>query len=317
MSKWLDNSKFDEFKKDRKDDKEASTGNTDFALKWKNPKMGEYNKPREYIIRLLPDLKGNFYKKFYYHMFQSGDNWIFIMCPKTHGLDEYCPWCQANKLLYQGSASDKKRAYTYKRGEKFVGNIFIKKDPRDLDEQDEDKRVDGKTRLYEFPGVVEAMIKKEITDEENGWGASIFDPEAGHDLILRIAAKKADKNGKVWPDYTPSIFAKKESAIASSAQEIDDLMDTTQDIKEYLDNSMLDVDKHKELLKAEMLWEDVEDQFHRYMGASTSESETKEETHQEEARTEAKEGKSEQSSDPDPLPDDPTDEELLSELDNM
>ena len=184
------------------------------------------------------------------------------MCPKTEDFECYCPWCSLTQTLYQGSDADKKRAYTYKRKEKFVGNIYVVKDPRDTDENDPDRYLSDKTFLYEFPAVIEQLIKKEITDVENGWGFKIFDPEDGHNLIISIGAKKADKNGKVWPDYSLTTFSKRPSSLGDN---VDEIMESTQDIAEYLSNSMKSNEEHAELLKSEMVFDDVKDQFQRFM----------------------------------------------------
>lgn len=265
MSKWINTDKFEQFKEERSNDNTESKSDVTFARKWPNPVMGSQGKPKEYHIRLLPDVKGNFYKKIHYHMFQSGESWNFIMCPKTENFDNYCPWCQLTQILYQGGDSDKSRAQQYKRKDKFVGNIFVVKDPRDADQQDESKHFTGKTFLYEFPATIEQLIKKEITDTENGWGFKIFDPEDGHNLIISIGAKKADQKGKVWPDYSLTTFAKRPSSIGD---DIDAIMGTTQDIMEYVDNSMKTPEEHATVLKSEMVYEDVKDQFVRFMGAS-------------------------------------------------
>lgn len=277
MSKWINTEKFEQFKEERENDQSApSDSNVSYARKWPNPKMGSQNKPKEYHTRLIPDLKGNFYKKFYYHMFQSGENWNFIMCPKTHDMDAFCPWCALTQILYQGSDADKRRAYKFKRKEKFVGNVFVVRDPRDVDEQDPDKHYTGKTFLYEFPATIEQLIRKEVTDIENGWGYKIFDPEDGHNLIISIGAKKPDKDGKVWPDYSLTTFAKKPSSIGDN---VDEIMNTTQDIIEYLDKSMKTNEEHIELLKSEMVYEDVQEQVERFMpieGKKKTESKSEE-----------------------------------------
>jgi hypothetical protein len=316
MSKWLNKEKFEKFKNERMNDNEP-VNDIQFARKWPNPKMGTQSKPKEYVVRLLPDTEGEFYKKIKYHMFKSGENWYFIMCPKTHNQENYCPWCQATQLLYQGSSADKKAASNYKRKEKFVGNIFVIKDPRDVDENDEDRKTAGKTFLYEFPAVVEQQIKKELIDDENGWGADIFDPEDGYNMILRIGAKKPDKNGKIWPDYGQSTFSKKSSSIASYTDEtVDEIMETIQSIDEYIENSMWSVEKHEKILKTEMLWEDVEEDFIKNFNSSTSkDTESEEETNNESEteNTKTKEEKPSKSTEDVDI----SDEELLAELDNM
>ncbi len=275
MSKWVNTEKFEEFREERENDN-STEKQVSFARKWKNPQMGTINKPNEYHLRMLPDTDGNFYKKMMYHMFQSGESWYFIMCPKTHGMDNYCPWCAVTQLLYQGSTADKKKAGQLKRKEKFVGNTYIVKDPRDANEQDPEKHFTGNTYLYEFPGVVEGQIKKEITDTENGWGYVIFDPAEGHNMILRIGAKKPDANKKTWPDYTQSTFAKKPTALADTDEGIEEIMETVQSLTEYLDNSMKSTEEHEEILRSEMLWDDVEEEFERHMKASEVEEKVKE-----------------------------------------
>jgi hypothetical protein len=270
MSKWVNTEKFEEFKNERQNDTSDQKNNVTFARKYPNPKMGSLNSPKEYHVRLVPDTKGSFYKKIYYHMFQSGESWNFIMCPKTEDFECYCPWCALTQTLYQGNDADKKRAYTYKRKEKFVGNVYVVKDPRDADQNDPDRKLTGKTFLYEFPSVIEQLIKKEVTDVENGWGFKIFDPEDGHNLIISIGAKKADKNGKVWPDYSLTTFSKRPSSIGEN---VDEVMETTQDIMEYVDKSMKTNEEHAEMLKSEMLFDDVKEQFERFMpiGGKTDE----------------------------------------------
>ncbi len=310
MSKWLNNDKFEKFKNERLNDNERDDS-VSFARKWRNPKMGTLSKPKEYILRLLPDPDGEFYTKIKYHMFQSGESWNFIMCPKTHDQDAYCPWCQITQLLYNGSTADKKKAKDYKRKEKFVGNIFIIKDPRDVDEQDDERKVKGKTFLYEFPAVVEQQIKKELVDSENGWGQAIFDPEEGYNMILRIGAKKADANKKVWPDYGQSTFAKRPTSIGETDEEVEEIMETVQSINEYIENSMWDTDKHEQVLKSEMLWEDVEDDFLRNMGKPTENVDEKEEIPKSPQKEEKKKEESI------PTSDEISDDELLAELDNM
>ena len=262
MSKWVNTDKFEQFKEERSNDTSDKKSDVSFARKYKNPVMGTNSKPKEYHLRLVPDMKGNFYKKIHYHMFQSGETWYFIVCPKTENFDNYCPWCQLTQLLYQGSDSDKTRAQQYKRKDKFVGNVYVVKDPRDADEQDTDKHFAGKTFLYEFPGTIEQLIKKEVTDVENGWGFKIFDPEDGHNLIISIGAKKPDKKGKVWPDYSLTTFAKKATPMCD---DVEAAMETTQDIMEYVENSMKTPEEHDEILKSELVYDDVKDQFERMM----------------------------------------------------
>jgi len=316
MSKWVNKEKFEDFKKERESDKTEKPDNITYARRYPNPKMGSHDKPKEYHVRLLTDPNQDFYKKYHYHMFQSGDQWVFIMCPKTKDMDAYCPWCHATQMLYKGSSSDKKKAYNYKRKDKYVGNIFVVKDPRDADENDPDKKLAGKTFLYEFPQTIETLIRKEITDIENGWGYDIFDPEKGYNLIISIGAKKPDKNGKVWPDYSLTTFAKRPSAIADTEEGIEEIMDTCQSITEYIDKSMLSPDDHMKLLKQEMLFEDVEDQFMRHMKVE-QEQKQDDVPDTKSAGQEPVEEQSKQEPESQPSDDGLSDEDLLKELEGL
>ena len=303
MSKWVNKEKFEQFKNERENDTSDNKDNITYARKYPNPKMGSMDHPKEYHMRMITDPNGDFYKKYHYHMFQTGESWNFIMCPKTKGMDEYCPWCASTQLLYKGSESDKKKAYTYKRKDKYVGNVYVIRDPRDADQQDDDKKLVGKSWLYEFPQTIETLVKKEITDTENGWGYDIFDPQDGYNLIISIGAKKADKNGKVWPDYSLTAFSKRPSSIADTDEGITEIMEECQSINEYIENSLWTPEQHKELLESEMLYDDIEESFLRHMAIEESEAKPD----KDESKSEAKPDKDESKSD----------DELLAELANM
>ena len=262
MSKWLNKKKFKEWDEQKSTEQDNSNENQSFYKKWINPKMGGVGKPREYEFRLLPDTDGSGYKGYFYHMFQVGEKWEFFSCPKTEGLECYCPWCQITQILYKGNASDKKKAGDYKRKQKYVSNVFIVNDPRDADESDDERKVSGTVRLYEFPPTVEKMFKSEITDKKNGYGEAIFDPEEeGYNFLLKIEAKKPDANGKTWPDYSPSMFARKPSAIADDEDDLDELMESRIELTEYIGSLEKTPEEHKKILKEEMVWDDVEGEF--------------------------------------------------------
>ena len=268
MSKWIDKSLFNEFQKQKKSESDApQTGGVRRSdLVWKTPEKGTVDKPKVYEGRFIPDKKGNFYKKYSYHMFLCGEKWAFSICPKTYNFDNYCPFCSATSKLYQGTAADKKIAYQYKRKDKFVSNFFITSDPRDAEAETENK-VEGTIKLYEFPAKVEMKLKEEITDTKNGYGYKIFDPgEDGHNFILKVLATKKDANGKVWPDYSSSTFARASKAIGSDS-EIDKIIKSTTNLDEYIKSLEVNEDVIKKWLKAEMLDELVEDEIERANGA--------------------------------------------------
>lgn len=273
MSKWLKKDSYEMFadKKQKEADNDTQNVGGGFYKKWKNPQMGTTERAKEYKVRLLPDVESGFYKDYLYHGFMSGETFKYFLCEKTHGMDKFCPWCEATKMLYQGNESDKRKASDYKRKQRFASNIYIAEDPRDAEVKDENYKVGGQVRIYEFPATVESKIKNEITDTEQGYGMTIFDPEEnGYDFILKVKAKPKDKNGKEWPDYGDSMFARRPSPIADSEAEVERLMGERANLDEYIDSLKLSVEDHEKLLKAEMLWDDVGHMFEKvWKGAST------------------------------------------------
>jgi hypothetical protein len=268
LSKWIKKDLFSDFQKAKKEEAEAPQqgfGIRRQEVVWETPQKGTAEKPKVYEGRFLPDKNGAFYKKYSYHMFLSGEKWAFILCPKTDGFDKYCPFCSVTSKLYQGTAADKKMAYQYKRKEKFVGNFYIIDDPRDH-ERDEDKKVNGTVKLYEFPAKVEMKLKTEVTDSKQGYGYRIFDPgEEGHNFILKVLATKKDPNGNVWPDYSSSQFSRNSEALGND-NEIEKIMESCVDIDEYIDSLRTNNERMVEILKAEMVWDLVSDEFNKVSG---------------------------------------------------
>jgi len=263
MSKWINKDLFTKFQEEKKD--EAKGNDNTGGLRrsdvvWKNPEKGTVDKAKIYEGRFVPDVNGNFYKKYYYHLFRSGGQWFSTLCPKTHDFSNYCPFCSVNSKLYMGTQADKKSAYTYKRKEKYAGNFYLVKDPRD-NEADEEDKVEGKVKIYDFPGKVESKLKEEITDQENGLGLSIFDPgEEGYNFIIKVLATKPDKNKKVWPDYSASLFSRKPGPLGTE-KEIDEIMANTFDIDEFINNMERSEDDIISVLKQEMVYDLVKDEM--------------------------------------------------------
>ena len=274
MSKWINNDLFGEFQKQKKIEKEnprQSGGVRRSELVWKTPEKGSETTAKTYTGRFLSDPKGVFYKEYFYHMYRAGDKWVFVICPKTEGFDNYCPFCSVTSKLYLGTASDKKMAYTYKRKSKFVGNFFISDDPRDTDREEENK-VNGTVKLYEFPGKVEMKLKEEITDQENGLGASIFDPSSeGYNFILKILATRRDANGDQWPDYSTSSFSRRAEAIGTD-EEIDGYMENCLDISEYIKSMAKEEEELVKLVKDEMLMDLILDEYNQLQAKRARES---------------------------------------------
>lgn len=342
MSKWIDKKLFEDFQKEKIEEKDKPVNNSfnRSELLWQNPDKGTVDNPKVYEGRFLPDPKGEFYKKYYYHLWKSGETWYFVLCPKSpksketaaHDFKTYCPFCAAVSKLYNGSKQDKAQAYQLKRKERFVGNFYVAKDPRDED-RDEEKKVEGNVKLYEFPGKVEVKVKKEITDKNQGYGYQIFDPSSeGRNIIISVLSSKKDKNGKQWPDYSNTDFSRTQSALKDTDEEIEALMSTCTDLVEYIESMKSSKDKMVEILKSEFLWETVEEEAvnHGYVSDgsdssnessddnSTAENEqsndTQEEQVQEDTQTEDEQEQEEQSTVSD---DDLDDDALLAELDDL
>lgn len=265
-SKWVKNKEklFEQFKEQKKhelENKPAGPRRQDIV--WKTPEKGTQEKPKNYVIRFLPDQNGNFYKSFLYHMFKdTKGNWTFVLCPKTHGMDKYCPLCAATMRLYKGSAEDKKMAYQYKRKSKHCVNTFIVKDPRDADASSDDEKVQGKVLVYEPPDKVEAKVRREMTDEEYGQGLNIFDPgEDGVDFLLSVGATKPDSDGNVYHDYSESKFTSKPYPLAKTDKEIENILNSTHDLDEYLKVMERTEEEIIQIVKDEMLWELIQQDY--------------------------------------------------------
>lgn len=321
MSKWVNTDKYKSFVNDKKEEKVNDSPENSFFEKWENPKMGTQDEPAVYRVRLLPDKNGDFYKKYYYHFFQSDEKTHYIKCPKSDNFENFCPWCYANQQLWKGNASDKKRASRYKRNVRFVSNVFIADDPRDHS-RSEDKKVVGKNKLYEFPATLETKIKKELTDEAEGFGPEIFDPEDGRDFIISILAKKPDANQKVWPDYSLTGFSRKKGPILDATEGIEAVMETVYDLTDYINRMGLDWKAHEKLLKSELLWDEVDDKFRKEVGhlLDTPEKESEDKPEPEtkaETKTETKVEKDSSDKKENKKAEDIDDEELLNQLKDL
>jgi len=267
MSKWIDKDLFNKFVDDKKNEVNENQGGfgRDFKKIWPTPEKGTEAKPKTYEGRFIPDQDGNFYKKYFYHMHKVGEKWFYSLCPKTHNMDNFCLLCNLAAKLYTGSDDDKKMAYQYKRKERYVSNFFLESDERDKDRKDEDK-VEGTVKLYEFPTKIESKLRSEVTDKQHGLGLSIFDPsEDGYSFIIKVKSTKPQSDGKIWPDYSDSIFARKPHAIAESDKKIDEIMNTTISLDEYIKSMEKSNEDVIKAIKDEMLWDLVENDYNRYM----------------------------------------------------
>jgi len=319
MSKWIKEDIFDEFVKEKENEAEPpSYGSSRMDIIWPTPEKGTRDRAKTYVGRFLPDQKGKFYKKYFYHMFQVGGKWQNFLCPKTHGMDEFCIICTLSQRLYNGSAQDKKLARKYKRNQKFAGNFFIVDDPRDS-ERDEEKKMNGTVRVYEFPATIESKLKSMVTDRKHGLGSSIFDPgDDGFNFILKVKSKPpAGEEKKVWPDYSESMFAVRPDALGSDA-EIKGIMESTHDMEDYVNSLARPEEEMINVLKMEELWELVKGEYDLAKGLGSSNIDSilnqQEQDIDEAFSRESEETTKEITSDDD---DDMDDAELLAELDAL
>jgi hypothetical protein len=264
-SKWINQKLFSAYTEEKtKETTEKASFVKRSEFVWASPQAGTSEKAKVYEGRFLPDPKGKFTKKYYYHMWKSGDKWIFYLCPKTHSMDKFCPVCTVVSSLYTGTADDKKVAFKMKRKERHVGNFYIVDDPRDKEIDDEAKKSSGKVKLYEFPSKLESKLKNEILDKKEGLGYAIFDPGSdGHNIIIKIKSTKPDAKGNTYPDYADSIFSRKQSSIADTDKEINDIMAGTYSIDDYINGMEMSKEDTVKMLKNEMLWEMVENDWNR------------------------------------------------------
>lgn len=245
-------------------------------------------------------------------MFQvNGETWKFSICPKTFDQEAYCPVCAVTAKLYKGSDDDKKEAQRFKRKEKFISNVLIVNDPRDAD-KDEDLKVSGKVMLYEFPSKVEQLIRSSINDNENGVGAGAYDPEEGYNFILKVGLTKKDAAGKEWPNYETSTFARQPSAIADTEKEINEIINSTTDIVEYLQKKLPNEEKIIEDLKAENVFSLIEEDYARKRKITGTITKAAESVKEEQEESEPVPSNDEREDEP--TPQEESDEDLLNEL---
>lgn len=268
---WVNVDAFNKFVEEKKQEKEpVNTGGfkRKMEVMWRNPVRGQSTeKPKVYTGRFLTDPKGQYYKKYHFHGFMLGDKFQSHLCPKTFNFDNFCPWCFATSKLYTGSNADKKSAGNFKRKDKYLSNFYIIDDPRDHENENEDK-VNGTVKIYEFPQKLEAKVKEQVTDKKNGLGSAIFDPgEGGFDLLIKILSTKKDPSGKVWPDYSLSDFSRRAYALGTD-EEIEEIMKNTIDLDEYLSLMERDDESTIEALKNAMLWDLVKDEWNNAKGVA-------------------------------------------------
>ena len=328
MSKFIDLSDFEAFKKNQFEKKEERGAN--FIPKWDNKMKGTAENPNTYEFRFLPEASKSFYKRYYYHMVNVDEKWNYMICPKTFDANNYCPICAAVAKLYKGSNDDKNVAKVWKRKEKFVANVLVVDDPRDASISDEEKKAVGKVLLFEFPATLEKVVREELNDTKRGIGHLAFDPSKdGYNFVLKVGSKPGAQKGETWPDYNLQT-AKKPCAIANTDEGIQEILDKTYNLQEYLDASVVTEEQMIGLLRNALLFDLIKVDYNRMKGIApmspASESfinfDNKNTSSEKEKRVEIpesiKESSAPKKSKNDPLPEmEVNDAELLAELNNI
>jgi hypothetical protein len=263
MSKWIKKELFEKHLEEREKEKSQQQPKMIRSEKvWPSPKPGTTDEPETYQVRFLPDPKGKLMKKYYYHLWRSGDKWFNVLCPKTHEFSNWCPICSAVSALYNGSEEDKKIARDMKRKERFVANIYVVDDPRDKNAKDDASKMNKKVRLYEFPSKVAEKIEQE-NDPKEGLQEAVWDAGAeGHDFIIKIKLTKPDGNKNQFPEYASSIFSRKSSPIGTDA-EIEEILKTTHDVEEHISLMEKDDKWMKETITSEGLFKLIEREWNK------------------------------------------------------
>lgn len=310
MSKWINTKLFENYVQEKEKEKEPSSSMRRSDFVWPSPQAGTSEKAKVYEGRFIPDQKGKFTQKYFYHMWKSGDKWIFFLCPKTHSMNKFCPVCTIVNALYQGTSDDKSMASKMKRKERHIGNFYIVDDPRDKEIDDDAKKNSGKVKLYEFPSKLESKLKNEIIDKKEGLGMSIFDPGAdGHNIIIKIRSTKPDKNNQTYPDYSDSIFSRKSSPLADDDSGIKKIMSSTYSIDEYIKSLEMSTEDTMKMLKNEMLFDMIENEWARNYGVSKVEKKAETKVSSTDDEDDVPDAKSEDES--------LSEEALMNELRNM
>lgn len=265
MSKWIKGKQelFEKFKEQKKKEVESQpAGPRRSDITWKTPEKGTIEKPKNYQGRLLMDPNDEFYKSYGYHMYKKTDGkWAFALCPKTYGMENYCPVCAAVTRLYKGNKDDKKLAYQYKRKTKHIVNFYIIKDPRDVEAESEDEKNTGKVLVYDCPTKIESKIRQEMGGDEYSAGIKIFDPgKDGYDFIVSVTATKPQDDGKVWPDYSNSKFVPANKPLGTD-EEIEKIMEQRHSLEEYIKVMERTDEELLQMVKDEMLYELIEQDY--------------------------------------------------------
>lgn len=178
----------------------------------------------EAVIRFLPDIHSDEnWVKILHHSFQGpSGSWYIENSLRTIGQED--PVNNANKKLHAtGNADDK--AIAKKRGTKttYISNILVVKDKNNPENEGKVFLFKYGKSIFEF---ITTAIKPKFDDDETFLP---FDPFEGRNFAIKIY--KSDKNQQFT--YEASKFLK-ESAIGDTDEEIEEILNQTYDITEFI-----------------------------------------------------------------------------------
>lgn len=250
--KWVNMTAYDEWLKQREQEK---TQRNYESTVWKPKEKGTVDKAKVYEGRFLQDPNGLGFKKFYYHFWQNGDEYIVFLCPKTWGMKNFCGFCFSNQRLWAGSKEDQQLGKKYKRIEGYASNFYVVNDPRDHEKGPDEEPFAGKTWIYEFGQKVVSKLDDELVPgDEKKYGPAIFDPgDDGVNFAIKVKSTKPAQDGTIFPDYSDSAFDRTRGPLGTKKQ-IQEIMSQRKDLIEHVKTKEISTQKMKELLTEEMLW---------------------------------------------------------------
>lgn len=232
--------------------KEKDSGNGSYSDQYWKPTIVDNSKTK-YKIRILPrteTVTGQPWADRYMHYITAPDGTrIFEPCPSSIGDD--CPICEeCGKLFNSGNPYDEEKAKERYRKSQHVCNIYIKEDPRDND-------AEGNVFMWRYGFTIQTIFEDAIEDD-----FIFFDPIVGADFHLTIAPKGE------YPDYSSSRFARKESQLAETEEEMDEILDMAYNLEE----EVLGEDNFKSYSELKQMYNEAFDSNEKDSGSGQSSS---------------------------------------------
>lgn len=234
MSKWKNKFNWEKIKQDIEKQRNQKKSYKDERF-W-SPDWRKLVEQDDFVtLRFLPDKEGVPFVRYYDHAFKyikdNSVKWYINKCISTFGWDPACPICQKNSELYESAfEEDKKIASERRRSVNYVSNVLIINDPINPENN-------GKVFLWRYGKKIYEKIEKQLfpTDvmlkDEDFVEANPFDLFKGVNFKLKI------KMQGEYPNYDDSDFSKKPGPAGGSEEAIDEAMEATYNLSEFVDVS--------------------------------------------------------------------------------